>query len=239
MLAANPDTVVVVNAAAPLRMDWAGRAPAILWAGYGGQEAGGALADLLFGEASPGGRLPTTFPRRLRDHPAHRSEPYSYPGTDGRVEYREGIFLGYRHFDREGPPPLFPFGHGLTYTRFSYGPVELESEEIAADEELRLCIRIQNTGSRPGQEVVQCYLHDCESSLPRPEQELVAFAKLELLPGESRRVEICLDRRALSFWDPARHAFVCEPGEFELRLGRSSRDIRARARFTLLPDPPV
>ena len=126
--AANPATVVVVNAGAPLEMDWTERVPGILWAWYGGQEAGNAIADLLFGDASPGGRLPTTFPARLADHPAHGGDPQVYPGLDGRVVYREGVFVGHRHFDSQGPEPRFPFGFGLSYTRFEYEEPRLEGE---------------------------------------------------------------------------------------------------------------
>jgi beta-glucosidase len=229
--AVNPATVVVVNAGAPLELDPAERVPGLLWAWYGGQEAGQAIADLLFGEASPGGRLPTTFPMRLEDNAAHTGDPLTYPGRDGRVEYREGIFVGHRHYDREGLTPRFPFGFGLSYTSFEYGEARLEGEPGSEDFAVRVSVR--NTGEVAAPEVVQVYLRDVEASLPRPEQELAAFAKVRLAPGEQREVRLPLGSRALCFWSVERHAWLAEAGEFEVRVGGSSRDVRARLGFSL------
>jgi len=235
--AANPNTVVVVNAGAPCTMPWASRVAAILWVWYGGQEAGHAIADLLFGDAAPSGRLPTTFPARLEDNPAHSGDPLTYPGQDGHVAYREGIFLGYRHYDRAGLAPHFPFGHGLSYTRFEYGTLQIETQQLRAGQDLLLSVEIRNAGKRPGQEVVQCYLRDLDSSQPRPPQELAGFAKVSLEAGASQRVPLRIPARAFCFWHPEQRRWVAEPGAFEVRVGASSRDIRCTAQLELAGDP--
>jgi beta-glucosidase len=213
-------------------MPWLSAAPAALQIWFGGQEAGNALADVLFGDADPGGRLPTSFPRRLEDTPAF----LHYPGEHGHVLYGEGVFGGHRSYDARGVEPLFPFGHGLSYTRFAYGQPRVEVAEEPGEAgavAVRVSVEVENVGPRAGQEVVQCYVADLAASVARPPQELRAFAKLELAPGERQRVELTLGADALSFWDPTRRAWVAEAGEFELRLGRSSRDIRRTARFRL------
>ncbi len=227
--AANPRTIVVVNAGAPIAMDWLARVPAVVEIWYAGQETGHALADVLTGDVNPSGRLPQSWPRRIEDTPAF----LHYPGENGRVVYGEGLFMGYRYYDAKKIEPLFPFGHGLSYTRFSYTDLRLARASVAPGEPIEVELEVTNTGARAGQEVVQLYVRDLVSRLARPEQELRAFAKLSLAPGETQTVEFSLDARALSYWDPDRQAWVAEPGEFELRAGASSRDVRARARFTL------
>ncbi len=237
VIAANPNTVVVINAGAPLELPWADEARALVWAWYGGQEAGNAVADVLFGAADPGGRLPTTFPQRLGDVPCHAAEETRvYPGDGGKVHYTEGVLAGYRHYDAHGIPPRFAFGHGLSYARFEYGPLVFESNSVRPGETLVAGVEVRNVSDVAGLEVVQAYLNDVDSRLPRPPQELRAFAKLALAPGEARRVRLTIEPRDLCFWDTAKRAWVAEPGAFELRVGRSSRDIRQRARFTLLDD---
>ncbi|MBW2725267.1 MAG: glycoside hydrolase family 3 C-terminal domain-containing protein [Deltaproteobacteria bacterium] len=223
--AANPRTVVVMNAGSPVAMDWEEQVPAILQLWYPGQEMGHALADVLFGDASPGGRLPTSFPRHYEDNPAY---PH-YPGRDGEVHYAEDLLVGYRYYDTKSIAPRFPFGHGLSYSQFDFGPIQLASERIAAGDTLRFEIEIRNVGQRRSTEVAQVYLHDDVSRLPRPEQELRAFQKLELDAGDSRVLSFELDPRALSFYDPGEPGWILEPGTFEIRVGASSRDIRARA----------
>lgn len=227
--AANPRTLVVVNTGSPVEMDWLPRAAAVLQLWYPGQECGNALADLLFGDAEPAGRLPTSFPRRAADAPSAAD----YPGEEGKVHYREGVFVGYRGYQARGVEPLFPFGHGLSYTRFEYGPLRLERARIAPGETLEIGLRLRNVGERPGVETVQLYLHDVEASLPRPDQELRAFAKVALQVGESRELQLRVAPRDLCFWDAATRNWRAEPGEFEVRVGASSRDIRQRARFRL------
>lgn len=224
--AAQPRTAVVVNAGAPVEMPWAEAAPAILWAWYGGQELGHAVADVLLGAADPAGRLPTTFPRRLADVACHAlADERVYPGRDGRVVYAEGVFTGYRHFDAHGIAPLFPFGHGLSYARFEYGPLAVEGDAVR--------VAVRNAGERAGSEVVQLYVASLAASVPRPPQQLAAFAKLELAPGEARTIALPLDPRAFSFWDAERHAWRRAPGLYELRAGRSSRAIRSTARLVV------
>ena len=231
--AANPRTIVVVNAGAPIAMEWLARVSAVVQLWYPGQECGNALADVLFGDVNPSGRLPQTWPRRIEDTPAF----LHYPGENGRVVYGEGLFMGYRYYDAKQVEPRFPFGHGLSYTRFDYTDLRLARSSIASGEPVEIELDVTNSGVRAGQEVVQLYVHDVVSRLARPEQELCAYAKLSLEPGETKTVEFALDPRALSYWDPDRHAWVAEPGEFELRAGASSRDVRARVFLRLESDP--
>ena len=160
---------------------------------FPGQECGAALAQVLFGDVDASGRLPTTFARRLEDTPALAN----YPGNDGQVHYAEGLFVGYRHYDRHHVEPRFCFGHGLSYTSFDYANLAVSGATVSVD--------LTNTGPRPGSEVVQVYVHDVSASVERPEQELAQFAKVHLAPGETRRVELVLDERAFSFWDVERH----------------------------------
>jgi beta-glucosidase len=227
--AVNPRTVVVLQTGGPVTMPWLTRVAAVLQAWYPGQECGHAIAGVLLGEADPGGRLPQSFPVRLEDDPAFGN----YPGEHGRVHYREGIFVGYRHHERKDIRPLFPFGHGLSYARFAHGPIRLSADELAPGSELTLALDVTNTGERPGQEVVQVYVRDEAARVARPEKELQAFAKVALEPGETRTVRLTLGMRSLAFFDEAAMAWVAEPGRFELLVGASSQDIRARASFRL------
>lgn len=223
--AANPRTAVVINAGAPISLDWLERAPAVLDMWYPGQECGNAIADVLFGDVNPSARLPTSWPVRLEDTPAFSH----YPGRDGQVHYAEGVLIGYRYYDTRKVEPRLAFGHGLSYTQFEYSRLEVSPDGDGA----RVSFELANVGSRDGQEVVQVYLHDYESSLARPDQELVAFRKLELAAGTSRRVELRLDRRAFCFYDPEAGDWVAEAGTFEVRVGASSRDLRLRADYRL------
>lgn len=225
---ANPNTVVVLNCGAPVTMPWVNEVPAILAAYYPGQEGGNALAGILLGEINPSGKLPVTFPQRLEDTPAY----INYPGTR-EVLYGEGIFVGYRYYDQRQIEPLFPFGHGLSYTSFAYGPLEAPAT-FRPGETVRVSVPVTNTGRLAGKEVVQLYIHDRQSSLPRPPKELKAFSKIELAPGETVTVHFELDQRAFSFYDPYKKQWIAEPGEFEILAGSSSRDIRAKTVITLV-----
>ena len=227
---ANPNTVVVLQTGSPITMPWLDRVAGVLQAWYPGQECGNAIADVLFGAVNPSGKLPQTFPVRLEDNPAF----INYPGENGRVRYGEGIFVGYRYYERKAIDPLFPFGYGLSYTTFTYGDARLSTDTLASDEQLTVSVDITNTGQRAGQEIVQLYMRDVAAAVARPAKELKAFAKVQLAPGETTTVTLRLDREALAYWDDARHAWVAEAGEFEALLGSSSRDIRARATFRLL-----
>jgi beta-glucosidase len=227
--AANPRSVVVVNASSPVETGWLEHAPAALQTWFPGQEFGNALVDVIFGDVNPSGRLPCTFPVRLEDTPAFTT----YPGADHKVLYGEDLFVGYRWYDMRDLEPRLPFGHGLSYTRFAYGNLSVASE-CRRGEQITVRLEVANTGERAGQEVVQLYVRDLESRLIRPPKELKAFRKIELAPGERTRVELMLDERSLAYWDPEAHAWVAEPGEFEILVGASSRDIHCRARFTLV-----
>ncbi len=223
---ANPNTVVVMNAGSPVEMDWLDQVPAVLQAWFPGQESGNALADVLFGDTNPCGKLPTTFPKRLQDSPAF----FNYPGENGTVLYGEGIFVGYRGYDARDIEPLFPFGHGLSYTTFEYGDASVATEGSDA---VVVEVDITNTGSRAGCEVVQCYVRDVQARLSRPPKELKGFTKVSLGPGETATARIVLDGRAFSYYDPSRGGWVLEPGDFELLIGSSSRDIRTVATVTI------
>jgi beta-glucosidase len=225
---ANPRTVVVNNSGSPVLMPWVEEVAAIVQAWYPGQEGGDAVADVLLGETEPGGRMPTTWPKRLEDTPAFTN----YPGENGHVLYGEGVFMGYRWYDARAIEPLWPFGHGLSYTTFAWGEPRLESTGTGADFRVTLQVDVTNTGERRGTEVVQCYVAPTHPRLARPPQELKGFARLDLEPGETKTARIVLDRRAFSAWDPAEGGWVVDGAPFELRLSASSRDVRARVQLT-------
>lgn len=225
---ANPNTIVVLNAGAPVTMPWLDRVAAVLEAYYPGMEGGNAIARILLGEVNPSGKLPVTFPRRYEDNPTYGN----YPGAR-QVYYGEGIFVGYRYYDHKDIEPLFPFGFGLSYTTFAYSGLRVP-KTAAVGKPVRVSVRVKNTGERAGKEVVQLYVRDKVSSLPRPPKELKGFAKVALRPGESKVVEFLLDERAFAFYDPYQKRWVVEPGEFEILVGSSSRDIRAGATVTLV-----
>ncbi|MGH8979188.1 MAG: fibronectin type III-like domain-contianing protein, partial [Acidimicrobiia bacterium] len=206
---------------------WAGDVAAVMQCWFAGEEWGNALADVLSGDVGPSGKLPTTIPMRIEDTPAY---PY-YPGADGKVEYGEGVFVGYRWYDARNIEPRFCFGHGLAYTTFDIGEAQVKHD--SGTRTVRLEVPVTNTGSTRGAEVVQCYVADLDASVPRPPQELKAFAKVWLNPGATQSVTIELDERAFAFWDVESHDWKIEPGDFELRIGTSSRDIRRRAPLTL------
>jgi beta-glucosidase len=229
--AANKNTVVVVAAGSPVMMGrWIQAVPAVLYTWYGGQEIGHAVADLLFGVAVPSGKLPVTYPARLEDTTAYGH----YPGENLRVEYGEGLYVGYRGFDKRGVDPLFPFGFGLSYTTFEYSGLKLSRPAVKKDEPLEIQLQVRNTGKRAGAEVVQLYIRDLESSVERPLKELKGFRRLALQPGQTESVAFRLDTPDLSFFDPGRKEWIAEPGAFEVLVGASSRDIRQRATFRLV-----
>ena len=227
--AANPRTVVVVNSGCPMDLPWADRVSAVIYAWLPGQEFGNALADVLLGLREPGGRLPVTLARRAADFPAYDTTP----GPDEELVYSEGSNIGYRGFDAAGTEPRFAFGHGLGYTTFEYESLDLTADGLAEGEPLQLRVRLRNTGSRPGKEVVQVYVADLESSVPRHPRELKGFAIVRLAPGEAVELALALDDRDLAYWDVDDHSWRIEPGRFEIQVGHSSRDIRLRQSFEL------
>ena len=224
---ANPNTVVALSNGAPVAMPWVAAPKAILEGYLAGQGGGAAMADLLFGRVNPSGKLAETFPLQQADVPADQW----FPGTGRQVHYREGLHVGYRHFDTAAAPVLFPFGHGLSYTRFEYGDLELSADAFAQGGELTVSFTLTNSGDLAGSEVVQLYAHVAQSSVHRPEQELRAFTKVALAPGETRRVTLTLDDAAFAIYDTGAGKWIVEAGEFEIRLGASSRDIRLRTRL--------
>ena len=224
----NKNTVVVLINGTPIDMrSWIDKVPAVIEAWYPGQEGGNAIADILFGDVNPSGRLPITFPKKIQDSASFRN----YPGKDGKVFYAEGIFVGYRHFDENDIEPLFCFGHGLSYTTFRYSNLRIDTRKGLGSAPVKVSFDIENTGEVAGKEVCQLYIHDVESSLPRPPKELKGFKKVELKPGEKRTVEFGIDKNSLHYYDPKKKRWVIEPGKFEVLIGSSSRDIRLRDNF--------
>jgi len=202
-----------------------------MYAWYPGMEGGNALARVLFGDASPSGKLPFTFPVRLEDSPAHALG--AYPGKGGTVRYEEGLLVGYRWFDAKKLAPLFPFGHGLSYTHFEYSNLRLVEGGEAKAPALAVTFDLTNAGDREAAEVAQVYVSDVKSSLPRPVKELKGFAKVFLKPGERKTATVALDRDAFAFYDPARRGWVAERGDFRVQVGASSRDVKLEGEFTL------
>jgi beta-glucosidase len=223
--AVNPRTVVVVNAGAPVLLPWADDVAAVLLAWFPGQEFGDALADVLLGRVEPGGRLPTTWPLSDVGHP-------SVTPVDGTLQYDEGLFIGYRAYDRDGHTPRFPFGHGLGYTAWAYEEVSaLATVEVGEDVTAR--VLVSNTGSRVGRHVVQVYASRSDSAVERPVRWLAGFAPVELGPGETAAVDVVVAARAFEHWDTAAKQWTSEPGTFRLDIGRSSRDLLLSTEITL------
>ncbi|KAF2435798.1 hypothetical protein EJ08DRAFT_289581 [Tothia fuscella] len=227
VLAANPNTVVVNQSGSPVAMPWADEVPAILQAWYQGQEAGNALADVIFGKQSPSGKLPTTFPKRLEDNPTY----HNWPGENLKVVYGEGIYIGYRHYERMKLDTLFPFGHGLTYTHFSYGEPRISGKVLAESDTLIVTVTITNEGDVDAAEIVQMYIRDVKSRLPRPEKELQGFAKVHLRAGESREVDLEVSKYSVGYYDTSLQAWIAEEGRFDILIGASSVDIRCSTSF--------
>ena len=214
---ANPKTAVVTFTAGVGMDDWIGNVPAVMQAMYPGEQAGAALAKLLFGDANPNGKLTVSIPKSVEQYPE------GYWGADlDSIEYKEGIFVGYRYFDEKNIEPQFPFGHGLSYTSFTYG----EPQVKVSGRNATVTLNVTNSGKRAGAEVVQLYVYDPECSVPRPKKELKAFKKVFLQPGETKSVTLGLDSRSFAFFDEATEEWVVEPGDFEILIGSSSRDIR-------------
>ncbi len=215
VLAANPNTVVVVQAGGPVEMPWINEASAVLMAWYGGQEAGNSITDVLYGAVEPTGRLPQTFPMRIEDSPTHSQDPLTYPGLDGRVRYSEGLYIGYRHYDRNAIVPLFPFGYGLSYTDFELDTLRVDGNDVR--------VTVQNIGKKDGTTVVQLYVSDRSGTIDRPDKELKAFAKVHLAEGETRELTFSLSDRDFAHWNNGWHVAA---GQYDIHLGFSAADIR-------------
>ena len=235
LVEANPRTVVVLISGNSVAMPWVDKVPAIVEGWYCGSEAGRALASVLVGDVNPSGKLPFTMCARLEDYHAHAlNDSVVYPGVGGREIYKDDIFVGYRWSDlQRRNKPLFSFGHGLSYTTFGYGKAAIDKPSMGADETLQVRVAVTNTGDRAGAEIVQLYIGDKKSSVPRPKKELKGFKKVYLQPGESCDVEFTIDRASLSYFDEAKHEWVAEPGKFEALIGASSSDIKSQVSFEL------
>ncbi|QFP75287.1 glycoside hydrolase family 3 C-terminal domain-containing protein [Deinococcus sp. AJ005] len=232
--AANPRTIVLLQTGGPVLMPWLDSVPALLQGWFPGQEAGHAFADVLTGRADPGGRLPQTFVSRLSDDPTHPETPdLQYPGENGHVEYKEGLFIGYRHVDDAGTQPLFPFGFGLSYSTFELSNARMSAERIVPGDSVTVSVTVTNTGQCWGQTVAQLYVRDMDVKLKRPYKELKGFAKVSLKPGEAETVEVQLDMRSLAYFDDDRKVWVADAGGFELLLGQNSVDLPIDLKFTL------
>jgi beta-glucosidase len=224
-----PNTAVVLTNGSAVAMPWLEDVPAVLETWLGGQAGAGAMADVLFGAVNPSGKLAETFPVRLEDTPAF----LNFPAEEGEVLYGERVFVGYRYFDEKDIAPLFPFGHGLSYTTFSYEDIRLSASQLDDTQSLTISLTVTNSGDRAGKETVQLYVRDPAASVRRPEKELRGFEKVALAPGESREVQFSLQARDFAFYSTRHKQWIAESGDFELLVGASSRDIRLRGTVAL------
>ncbi|MDR2079477.1 MAG: glycoside hydrolase family 3 C-terminal domain-containing protein [Treponema sp.] len=223
--AVQPNTVVVLHTGSPIALPWIDKVAAVLCVYLGGANVGTAAAAVLFGAANPSGKLAETWPLKLEDNPSY----LNFPGVNGVVEYREGIYAGYRYYDKKSMGVLFPFGYGLSYTSFAYRDLRLDKEKMRDSETLTVTCKVKNTGGSDGKEVVQLYVRDVESAVGRPVRELKGFAKISLKPGEEKEVGFTLDKRAFAYYETKIHDWYVESGSFAVEIGASSRDIRLSA----------
>lgn len=240
---ANKNLIVVNISGNAIAMPWVNEVPAIVQGWYFGSEAGNALAEILVGDVSPSGKLPFSFPVKLDDLGSHKLG--EYPGNKADLEkakgkndtinetYHEGIFVGYRWIEKEKIKPLFGFGHGLSYTTFEYGKATTDKNTIGQNDKISFTVNVKNTGNREGAEIVQLYISDLKSSVPRPLKELKDFEKVYLKAGEEKAITFTIDKSALSFFDADKHEWVAEPGDFEALIAASSTDIKGKVKFTL------
>ena len=221
----NPNVVVVLYNGSPVEMPWASWVKGIVEAYLGGQAVGAATKDILWGDVNPSGKLPETFPFQMEDNPSY----LSYVGEGNTVHYTEGVFVGYRYYDKKKMEVLYPFGHGLSYTTFAYSNLRLSSDAITEGEPLKVCVDVTNTGKRAGKEVVQLYVAPPAGDVIRPVAELRGFEKVSLEPGETKTVAFCLDSRAYAYWHIGLHDWFVQSGTYEIQIGASSRDIELTA----------
>ena len=230
VIAVNKNTVVVLYNGTPITMSqWIDDVPAVIDAFYPGQEGGNALADILFGDVNPSGKLPITFLKKWEDSPAYGT----YPGVREKAIYKEGIFVGYRWFDKKEIEPLFPFGFGLSYTTFEFNDLKLSNDSMTKDDSLSVSITVKNTGKIAGDEIIQLYISDKEASLDREVKSLKGFRRVSLNPGESKTISIQINKSALAFYNADSNSWVVEPGEFEVLVGNSSRNILLKKSFII------
>ena len=230
---AQPNTVVVLHNGSQVEMPWAGQVKGILELYLGGEAVGEAAARLLYGDANPSGKLAETLPLRLEDNPSY----LNFPGDDRKVEYREGVFVGYRYYDTKKMAVQFPFGHGLSYTTFEYSGLRLSAAEIPEDGTLTVTLQVKNTGAVAGEEAVQLYVAPPACGVPRPEKELRGFEKVALAPGEEKTVSFTLGRRAFAYYSERMQGWAVAPGAYTVEIGASSRDIRLAQRVLVRAEP--
>lgn len=233
--AVNDRVVVVLHNGSPVEMPWADKVGGILEMYLGGQAVGGATVDLLFGAVSPSGKLAETFPMHLEDNPSY----LNFPGNGDQVEYREGIYVGYRWYDTRKMLVRWAFGHGLSYTQFEYSNLRVNKEKIAQGEGVRVAIDVKNVGHMGAKEVVQLYVHSAHDGAARPEQELKGFEKVYIAPGKTETVEFELNPRAFAYYESAIRDWYVEGGAYEIRIGASSRDIRAAKTIEIEAGKPI
>ena len=253
LAAVNPNIIVANVSGNAYAMPWLDKVPAVLQSWYLGTMIGPSMADVISGKVNPSGKLPFSFPKKLEDNGAHHFGEISYPGVEGTTagtaaadlkgadvsagndpqqEYLEDIFVGYRWHDAKKIPAMFPFGYGLSYTTFEYGKATVSSKEMSADGTITVSVPVTNTGKAEGKEIVQLYIQDEKSSLPRPLKELKGFKKITLAPGETKDVIFTITPEALKFFDDSKHEWIAEPGKFKAMIGASSTDIRSSVQFS-------
>ncbi len=233
--AVNDRVVVVLHNGSPVEMPWTDKVGGILEMYLGGQAVGGATVDLLFGAVSPSGKLAETFPMHLEDNPSY----LNFPGNGDQVEYREGVYVGYRWYDTRKMPVRWAFGHGLSYTQFEYSNLRVNKEKIAQGEGVHVAIDVKNVGHMGAKEVVQLYVHSAHDGAARPEQELKGFEKVYIAPGKTETVEFELNPRAFAYYESAIRDWYVEGGAYEIRIGASSRDIRAAKTIEIEAGKPI
>jgi beta-glucosidase len=233
--AANRNSVVVLKSGTAILMPWVSSVPAILEAWYPGEEDGNAVAAVIFGDINPSGKLPMTFPVTLADLPA--SATAQYPGVNGNVYYSEGVFVGYRHYDENNITPLFPFGFGLSYTTFSFQGLTITPDNFTfannPGQTVTINFTATNTGNVSGAEVAQLYVGIPSTAVPEPPKSLKRFQKVTLQPGQTRQLQLVLDKRAFSYWDVGSHDWLVVPGTYQIMVGASSRDIQLHGQMTI------
>ena len=224
-----PNTVVLLHNGSPVEMPWINDVKAILECYLGGQAVGAAQVNILFGKVNPSGKLAESFPRKLADNPAH----LNFPGEGDIVEFKEGIFVGYRYYDYKETDLLFPFGFGLSYTTFAYSNMTVNKTSMKDTDTVTVTVDVTNTGKVAGKEIVQLYVADQESFVIRPKKELKGFEKIELAPGETKTVTFTLGKRAFAYWDIVLGDWHVESGEFDLLIGKSSHEIECQKTITV------
>lgn len=222
---ANPEVVVVLSNGSPVEIPWLGQAKGLLEAYLGGEASGAAIADILFGRVNPSGKLAETFPVKLEDNPSY----LNFPGEGDRVEYREGIFVGYRYYEKKKMRPAFAFGHGLSYTTYAYSDLKLEKSSLTDQEQLKVSFKVKNTGQKAGKEIIQLYVKNSDYQINRAVKELKEFAKISLAPGEEKEVAFVLGKRAFAYYDVSLQDWHVNSGDYEICIGAASDDIRLTA----------